>query len=76
MLVRFRLDIRNNSFSERVVMRWHSCAGSGGVTVPGGAQEPWRCSSEGRGYGHGGSGLVIGLCDLRGLFHLNDSVIL
>jgi len=30
-------------------MRWHSCPGGGGVTVPGGGPEPWRCGTEGRG---------------------------
>ena len=30
-------------------MQWHSCPGSVGVTVPGGAQELWRCGTEGRG---------------------------
>ena len=33
--------------------------GSGTVTIPGGVQEPWRCGTEGRGYGHGGG--VVGL---------------
>jgi len=28
--------------------------GGGGVTVHGGVPEPWRCGTEGRGYGHGG----------------------
>jgi len=31
-------------------------------------QETWRCSTEGRS-GHGGDGLMVGLDDLRGLFH-------
>ena len=30
---RFRLAVRSNSFSQRAVRRWHSCPGSGGVTV-------------------------------------------
>ena len=30
---RFRLAVRNNSFSQRAVRQWHSCPGSGGVTV-------------------------------------------
>jgi len=29
-------------------MQWHSCPGSGGVTVSGGIQETWRCGTEGR----------------------------
>ena len=28
------MDIRKKNNSERVVMQWHSCPGSGGVTVP------------------------------------------
>ena len=44
---RFRLAVRNNSFSQRAVRQWHSCPGSGGVTVPGGVQEPWGCGTEG-----------------------------
>ena len=45
----FRLDTGKHFFSEGVVMQWHSCPGSGGVTVPGGVQELWRCGTEGRG---------------------------
>jgi len=37
------------SVSERVVMHWHSCAGSGGLTVPRGLPDPWRCGTEGCG---------------------------
>ena len=40
---RFRLNIRR----KRVVMHWHSCSGSGGVTIPGGVPELWRCGTEG-----------------------------
>ena len=29
------MDIRDYFFTERVVMQWHSCPGSGGVTIPG-----------------------------------------
>ena len=43
---RFSLDIRKHFFSDRVVMQWHSCTGSGAVTVPGGVPEPWRCGTE------------------------------
>jgi len=32
--------------------------GSGGVTIPGAAQEPWRCGPEGHGHG---DGLRLGL---------------
>jgi len=38
---RFRLDVRNHFFFKRVVLQWHSCPGSGGVTVPGGVPELW-----------------------------------
>ena len=27
------MAVRNNSFSQRAVRQWHSCPGSGGVTV-------------------------------------------
>ena len=57
-------------------MHWHSCTGSGGVTVPGGVQELWRCGSEGRVCGHGGDGLVVGIDNLRGISNLNNSMIL
>jgi len=33
-----RLNVWEN-ISERVVLHWHSCPGSGGVTTPGGIQE-------------------------------------
>ena len=46
---RFRLDIRKHLFSERVVLQWHSCPWSGGVTIPGGVPEPWKCGTEGCG---------------------------
>ena len=38
--------------SEAVVMHWHGlprAQGDGGVTIPGGVQEPWGCGTEGRG---------------------------
>ena len=43
---RVRLDIRKPLFSQRVVRQWHSCPGSGVVTVPGGVQENSRCGTE------------------------------
>jgi len=39
----------------------------GGVTVPGGVQELWRCGTEGHISGHGGWA-GVGPGDLRGLF--------
>ena len=48
--------------------------GSGGVAVPGGAQGPWRCGTEGCGYG--GSGLGLGLVTSEVSSNLNDSEIL
>ena len=41
-----RLSIRNNSFSKRAVMQWHSYPWSGGVTVPEGVSEPQGCGTE------------------------------
>ena len=45
----FRLSMRELFLSERVVLQWHSCPESSGVTVLGGVQEPWRCGTEGHG---------------------------
>jgi len=44
---RFRLDIRKNLFSDRAVVHWNRPPREvgGGVTIPGGVQEPWRCST-------------------------------
>ena len=41
-----RLDSRKH-FSKRAVLQWHSCTGSGGVTITGGVPEPWGCGTEG-----------------------------
>jgi len=58
---RFRLDIRNNFFSERSDAVAQDAQGGGGVTVPAGVQEPWRCGTEGCGqwawWGWAGVGL-------------------
>ena len=48
-------------------MQWHSCPGSGGVTVPGGVQSCGDVALREVGSGHGGVG-GVGLGDLRGLF--------
>ena len=42
--------------------------GGGGVTVPGGVEEPCGCGTEGRGQWVWEGGLMVGLGDLRGLF--------
>ena len=65
----FSLSIRKNLFSKRVAMQWHSCPGSGGVTVPGGVPEPWRCGTEGQWLeGNTGGSWTVGLEGHRGLF--------
>ena len=68
----FRLAVRNNSFSQRAVRQWHSCPGSGGVTVPGGVPEPWGCGTAGRGkwaiLAVGRQLILVILGDLSGLF--------
>ena len=69
------LGIRKE-FSEGVVMQWHSCPGSGGVTVPGGIKEPWRCGTEGHGQWAWRGWAGVGLGNLRGLFYLYHSVTL
>ena len=50
--------------------------GGGGVTVPGGVPEPWRCGSEGRGQWAqwGGLGLDLGILEVSS--NLGDSMIL
>ena len=53
------------------------CPGGGGVTIPGGVQQAFRCCTEGRGLvGNIGGRWMVGLGDLRGLSNLGDSVIL
>ena len=42
--------------------------GGGGVTIPGGVQEPCRCGIEGHANGHGGVGSTVGLDDPSGPF--------
>lgn len=42
----YQYGYEGNFFTERVVMQWHSCPGSGGVTVPEGVQEKGRCHTE------------------------------
>ena len=55
-------------------MQWPSCPGGGGVPVPGGVQEPWRCGTEGRGQQTWWGGLGLGLGTLEIFSNLNDSV--
>ena len=70
---RFRLAVRNNSFSQRAVRQWHSCPGSGGVTV--------LEVSQSRGdvalwvSGHGGGGLGLDWVFLVFYSNYNDSKI-
>ena len=64
------MDIRNDFFSERGVKHWHSCPGSGGVTVPGDVPKLWSCGTEGHGQWAWGGWAGVGLGDLRGLFQL------
>ena len=63
------MDIRNNFIFERVNRKGI------GTGCPGrwGSHCPWRCSRNADVWrdvvsGHGGSGLTVGLDDLRGLF--------
>lgn len=47
-LGRFRLVIRRHFFLGRVVRQWlRLCREGGGLTVPGGVQEPYRCATWG-----------------------------
>ena len=65
------LDIRKNSFSESSEALAQDPQGGGGVTIPGGAQEPPASEMRHRRTWfswHSGDGLVVGLGDLRGLF--------
>ena len=50
------------------MMQWHSCPGTGGVTVPGGVQEPWRCGTEGQLLWAWWEWVEVGPDDLSGLF--------
>ena len=45
-------------------MQWHSCPGSGGVTVPEGVPEPWRCGTERCGQWVWGGGLGLGIWEV------------
>ena len=49
------------------------CQEGGGVTIPGGVQATFRCCTEGHGSvpqgGHAGDRWMVGVDDLRGLFH-------
>ena len=66
---KFRLDIRENCFSKRVVRQWHSCPGRWC------SHHPWRCSRTVWmwHWGMWSVGMVgwvgVGLGDLRGHFY-------
>ena len=60
---KFRLDIKKNSLSERVMSDWCRLPREV-VATPGGVQQPWRCGTE----GISGDRLTFGLGDLSGLF--------
>ena len=62
--------------SKRVVRLWHSCPGSGGVTIPGGVPEPWRCGTEGRGQWAWWGGLGLDVVILEVVSNLHDSMLL
>jgi len=51
----FRLDIRENLFSGRAVMHWHSCPGRWRSHHPWRCSV-WRCGTEGGGQWYGGLG--------------------
>ena len=52
------------------MLEW-AAQGSGGVTIPGGAQKTFRCCTEGDGLvGNISDSWMVGLDDLRGLFQL------
>jgi len=69
------LDIRKHFFSEREVMQWHSCPGSGGVTIPGGVQSHGDVALRDVVSGHGGGGLGLDLGTLVVFSNLNNSMI-
>jgi len=62
---RFRLDVRSVAQLPR---------GGGGITVPGGVQERWRCGTEGCGQWAWWDGLGLDLGMLEVFPNLNDSV--
>lgn len=43
------IQVAINLFWGRLAMQWHCCPGSGGVTIPGGIEEPQRWGTEGHG---------------------------
>ena len=55
---------------------WHSCPGSGGVTVPGSVEGTWRCGTEGHGQWAwwGWAGVDLGISEV--FSNLTDSRIL
>jgi len=69
LLCSFRLVIRKKILLRKTVEAVAQAAqGGGGVTIPGGVQEPCGGGTEGHGQWAWGDGLLVGLGDLRGLF--------
>ena len=69
---RFRLGVRKHFLSERVVMRWHSCSGSGGSPSLEVFQSHGDVALMEVGSGHSGGGLGLGI--LEAFSSLNDSM--
>ena len=76
---RFRLDIRNNFFSQRAVMQWHSCPRRWWSPPP--LEVFQNCVDVAlrdvvSGHGGGGGGLVLDLVILEIFSSLNNTMIL
>ena len=72
----------NSGYQEKFVLRQcgealaQAAQGGGGVTVPGGVQELWRCGTEERGQWAWWDGLELDFGILEVFSNLNDSMIL
>ena len=56
-------------------LEW-AAQGGGGIAIPRGVPEPWRCGTEGRGQWAWCDRLLVGLGDLSRPSNLNESMIL